>query len=137
MEASVNCLDGAYIIKLKGVALGGLDGVERCMSFFTQADGVRAVVIDLLQEFIGFGMEHEEVVELGIIVIFFDDPLDGSEPAFFVRVQFLGEVLLHMRSELRETGLVAHIPRKVVLDPVLKFYFMVEFVVSCKLVDCF
>ena len=68
------------------------------------------MVVDLLEEFIGSVVIHQKVVELRVVIVLLDNPLNGSEPALFIGVQFLGEVFLHVSLELRKAALVAHVP---------------------------
>ena len=129
MEAPVDRLDGAHIVELEGIIFGRFESVEGHIGLFAETDRVRAVVIDDLQEFIGFVVEHEEFVELRIIVIFFDDSFDGPEPTFFVAVKFAREVFLHMGFKLGKSTLIPHVPCEVVFDAILEFNLMMKIVV--------
>ena len=126
MEAPVDRLDGAHIVELEGIIFGKFERVEGHISLFAETDRVRAVVIDDLQEFIGFVVEHEEIVELRIIVIFFDDSFDGPEPTFFVAVKFAREVFLHVGFKLGKLTLIPQVPCEVVFDAVLELNLMME-----------
>ena len=129
MEAPVDCLDGGHVAELHGIISGGFQSVEGCSGFLAETDGVRAVVVDDLQEFISFVVGLEENVELGVMVIFFDDSSDGSEPTFFVAVKFAREVFLHMSFKLGKSTLIPQVPCEVVFDAILEFHLMMKIVV--------
>ena len=129
MEAPVDCLDRTHIVELEGIIFGRFESVEGHIGLFAETDRVRAVILDDLQEFIGLVVEHEEFVELRIIVILFDDSFDGPEPIFFVAVKFAREVFLHMSFKLGKSTLISQVPCEVVFDAILELNLVMKIVV--------
>ena len=137
MEVPVDCLDGGHVAELHGIISGGFQSVEGCIGFLAETDGVRAVVVDDLQEFISFFVERKELHKLRIIIVGFDHCLNGAEPAFFITIEFRGEVFVHMVFKLGKSTLIAEIPHEIVFGAVFELNLVVKVEFPLNSGDCF